>query len=535
MRSRLIALAGVAVLLGLPLAASAGAPPVQPVVGTLAGAGRLLIPGAQDVGPAPVNARQHVVLVLGLRNHAGLDRLLRDQQIPGSSDYQRWLTPAQFAARFSPTPAAVATAREWARQNALTISQVSSNRTLISLEASVGQLNRAFQVQLRTIRTPSTTYVTPDRTAALPSSLGAAASAVLGLTSYQPAKTLHTLSPAPTTQAPRYTFYGPQDFYRIYHAPARTPGAGAVAVITNGNLDTVPEDLKAFRRAYNLPPVKLEIVNVTPPGNKTMNAIEYALDTQYSAGLAPGVRTVIAYNGTVLGAPEQLNKFVTERRARTASASYGLCEYYATVLGQMRTDDAIFQQAVAQGQTVFASSGDDGSNCKEQITKTDVRYVLYPASSPYVVAVGGTTLTAATRQPKREITWTGGGGGQSAVELAPSWQKASGAFSPLLGRGLPDVSLDADPKSGYVIMFRGRFMPIGGTSASAPAWNGIWNRVLQRHPKLGFAAPSIYRSPANVLTDITEGDNGDYFATRGYDLATGLGSVDISRLVDTAH
>jgi pseudomonalisin/xanthomonalisin len=183
------------------------------------------------------------------------------------------------------------------------------------------------------------------------------------------------------------------------------------------------------------------------------------------------------------------------------------------------------------------SSGDEGSACSVLVNAggpIGVPDVEYPASSPYVVAVGGTSLTGQTTQPTREITWIGGGGGYSNVESAPSWQADNLVFAGAVGRGVPDVSLDADPSSGYTVVVGGTDTTIGGTSASAPAWNGIWARVLQAHPGLGFAAPVLYRS-ASSLTDITLGTNGLYAATPGYDLSTGLGSADIAKLVTGAH
>ena len=365
--------------------------------------------------------------------------------------------------------------------------------------------------------------------------------AVLGLTTYNPARLATHLAPAQATTAgaPYRTYgtsYGPSDFAAIYHAPAATTGSGqTVAIITQGNLSGVRKDLATFQRRNHLPAVALTVIQTTATSTDLSGADEYDLDSQYSSGFAPGVSTLLAYNSDTLGDIHPLNRFVTDRRSRTASASYGGCETLNSVLGLIAADDAVFKQADAQGQTFWVSSGDAGSSCSVLVntgTPAGIPNVEYPASSPYVVAVGGTSLTGQTAQPTREVSWIGGGGGYSTVEAAPAWQRSSTTFQPAIGRGVPDISLDADPNSGYVVVVAGVDTVIGGTSASAPAWNGIWARALQRNPRLGFAAPVLYRAKAG-LVDITLGSNGAYAATPGYDLSTGLGSADISALVES--
>ena len=533
MPSRFAAAVAAAVLLAGPaaVAASASSTPAPALLRALPGALPLQLRGALDLGAAPATAVQQVDLVLALRDQAGLTRLLRDQQTPGSADYQHWLTPAQFADRFAPSSTVVAAARRWAQAAGLTVTAVSSNRTLVTLEGTRAQLNRAFGVQLRSMRLGSQQFVMPDRAASLPSALRAATASVLGLTTYNPN---HVATP-PGYKTYGTDGYGPHDFETVYHSPAASAGTGqTVAVITQGYLGGVAHDLRVFEDRFQLPHVPFVVVDTTAPSKDTSGATEYDLDTQYATGFAPRVKRLIAYNGSTLASIHPLNQFVVERRSRTASASYGGCEAINWAVGNVDADDQVFKQAVAQGQTFWVSTGDEGSSCSILIntgTPLGVPDVEYPSSSPYVVAVGGTTLTGSTTQPTREIAWVGGGGGYSNVESAPSWQKAAGLFQPAVGRGLPDVSLDADPNSGFTVIVDGQPQIIGGTSASTPAWNGIWTRVLQRHPRVGFAAPALYRLPAGTLTDITVGSNGLWSATSGYDLATGLGTPDITKLV----
>jgi len=536
MRSRLIAALASVALLATPAIASptnltSSTPTLTPLPGSLP----LTLPGAIALGAAPGEQYQRVTLALSLRDRAGLDKLLHDQQTAGTPDYQRWLTPAEFAARFAPSPSAVAVATSWARSKGLTVTEVSANRTVVTIEATSARLARALAVQLKAFRFEGQAYVTPDRPATLPTELRRVSVALLGLTTYNPMRTLN-VQPQAGYQPYALASYRPADFEVIYNAPRSHQGVGqSVAVITDGDLRGVKSDLASFQARNRLRRVPLTVIQTTRTTTKSPNAIEYALDTQYSLGFAPGISRLYAYNGDVLGAIQPLNRFVVERRAKTASGSYGGCEGINHFFGAVAAFDQVFRQGVAQGQTFWFSSGDSGSSCTRDLnsgTAEGFPEVLYPASSRYVVAVGGTSLTGLKNQPVREISWTGGGGGHSNVEDAPSWQRSNGQFQREQGRGLPDISLAADPASGYEIIFRGQAITIGGTSASAPAWNGIWARALQRQPRLGFAAPLLYRNRGG-LVDITVGNNGAFVATPGFDLTTGLGTADISALVTT--
>jgi pseudomonalisin/xanthomonalisin len=536
MLSRLAAVVSAALLLASPALVSASSTPAAPAI---PGIQPLLLQHALDRGPASADVRQTVVLSLTLRDDAGLDRLLAAQQTAGSADYHRWLSPQQFADRFSPTTAAVAEATRWARAAGLVVTEVSANRTLVTLEGTRAQLGRAFGVSLHRVHVAGQDFVTPDRTASLPAPLRRITGSVLGLTTYNPNRLHHRVATRSGYKTYGLASYTPKDFWEIYNAPAGTTGTNqTVAVITDGDLRPVARDLERFQTRYSLRHVPLTVVETTRPSSAVDGVTEYDLDTQASQGFAPGIRRLIAYNAGSLGDIHPLNQFVVERRSLTASASYGGCELINAAVGTVDAKDRVFKQAMAQGQTFWFSTGDEGSSCSVLVntgTPVGIPNVEYPASSPYVVAVGGTSLTGQKTQPTREITWIGAGGGNSVVETAPSWQKDHLTFARAAGRGLPDISLDADPNSGFSVIVNGRTETVGGTSASAPAWNGIWARVLQRHPRIGFAAPALYRLAPGPLVDITLGTNGQWAATSGYDLSTGLGTPDVARLVSTAR
>src|SRR6185437_1327204 len=145
--------------------------------------------------------------------------------------------------------------------------------------------------------------------------------------------------------------------------------------------------------------------------------------------------------------------------------------------------------------------------------------------------VGGTSVLS--NSPLSEIGWYAGGGGLSPIEPTAAFQanaKVLGVAAPPT-RGVPDVSLDADPESCYDVVVNGIVEGIGGTSASAPSWQGIWARVNGGHSGLGFAGPILYSSgESSAFNDSTIGANGAYSAGPGYDLVTGLGTPDIAKL-----
>lgn len=201
----------------------------------------------------------------------------------------------------------------------------------------------------------------------------------------------------------------------------------------------------------------------------------------------------------------------------------------------MTAMDEAFQAGAALGVTICAASGDSGSSDGE----TDgADHVDFPASSPYALACGGTSVKASNTSITSEVVWNdgaqggSGGGGVSGFFTLPSWQSglqttdADRAATPLGNRGVPDVSGDADPETGYDVRIDGTDTVIGGTSAVAPLWSGLLARINQLTGKpVGYVQPVLYQNP-QAFRDITEGNNGDFYASDGWDACTGLGSPD---------
>ena len=474
-----------------------------------------------------------VTIALAPRDKAGLAKAAAK----GSG-----LTPAQFNAKYAPAAATVTAVRTWAKANGLKVSSVSANRTLVHLSGSAATVSKAFGTTLKTYKAGSTTFFAPSKKAALPSAFASKTTSVLGLTNLGKVKPdqlppLPVPVPTPPSGAVNLPHtYGPQELGTLYNAPAAQTGAGQeLSVIAEGDLTQPKADLVTFENKYGLPHVTWDQIAVGAASTDTAGADEWDLDTQWSTGMAPGVTTLHVYDGASLSNDDILStitRWVTDNGSRQASFSAGECELLAFATGFTDALDVSLQQAAAQGQTLFVSSGDTGTFCSAVVgangVPAGIPSVEYPASSPYAIGVGGTTVLGTGPS---EIGWYAGGGGTSYFEPVPAFQTNAGGSFLGTNRGVPDVALDADPNSGYDVIVAGQSETIGGTSASAPSWQGIWARANGAHGGgLGFAGGPLYAAPASAFHDITLGGN-PAPATPGWDYVTGRGTPDISALV----
>ncbi len=515
-----------------------------------AGTSAWRVKNATDSG-AYSASRMTVTLALAERNPSALNALLAKPHAP--------LTAAQFAAQYAPSTATIDAIRSWATANGLTVSSVSANRLLVTLSGSSSQLERALQTGLERFHSAADgNFFAASKAAHLPSTFASDVSAVLGLSSLaKVAVPKPSVRSAAALRAGKAAFpaaglptglnypatYTPQQLNAMYDAPAAQTGAGQqLAIITEGDVSSPQADLATFEKTYGLPTVTWNQINVGTPSTDTSGDDEWDLDSQYSTAFAPGVTTLNVYVGPSLNDSDILttiNRWVTDDIAQQGSFSAGECDLLADAAGFTAGLDAVLKQAAAQGQTMFFSSGDTGSQCPAITGVNGVPAGIpdtnYPASSPYGIGVGGTSVL--NNNPLSEIAWYAGGGGLSPIEPTAGFQanaKVLGVAAPPT-RGVPDVSLDADPESGYDVVVAGTVEGIGGTSASAPSWQGIWARVNGAHAGLGFGGPVLYSSgESSAFNDITIGSNGAYTAGPGYDLVTGLGTPDIAKLVDGA-
>ncbi|WP_211254959.1 S53 family peptidase [Nevskia soli] len=509
---------------------------------------------ATQLGALPDTAPLRIAVSLKLQNQAALTSFLQSTHTLLSRDYGRTLTPEEFNAAYAPSARQVQAVTDYLTRAGFSNIVVAPNNLLVTAEAKRSLVETAFSTRIMQFKYADRVVYANTRDALVPDALDGL---VLAITGLQNANTAHPLIQHldASTKAKALPLAGtatghvPVQFPAIYDAGSTPAGTATnIGIIAEGNLTQVLTDLRTYEAQNGLAQVPVTFVPSEVNGTDTSGLDEWDLDSQSSTSIAGGVQNLYFYNAASLNDSDlevAYNRAVTDNKVKAVNVSLGICESSEKSSGAMAATDQIFQQAVALGITFFVSTGDGGAytGCSSQ--EGIPTAVSYPASSPYVVAVGGTTVTTNTNGSYAgETTWAGGGGGVSVDETAPSWQQA---ITHSTARGLPDVSMDADPNSGAVIIVSGSSLQVGGTSLAAPLSTGTWARVESAHGNsLAFAAPIIYAaaSTPGAFHDVTSGCNSgsglqallsallgqkDYCAAAGYDNATGLGTFDIAR------
>jgi subtilase family serine protease len=506
---------------------------------------------------------------------------------PGDPLYGTSLTVQQFVAQFGATPAQVQAVQNYLASHGFSNITVADNQVLIEADGTAAQVTTAFNTVLVSYSLGGNKVYVNTADAQVPASLAGIVIGVLGLNNVvavhfdahslalntSPATDPCTPPNCPTPAVANEVF-GPHEYQVAYDAacPSDNPhcaaqnfpsgSATAVGIIVEGDLTQVVKDLRTYEQTYNLPQVPVTIVNAGIPSPDTSGAEEWDLDSQVSTGIAQQVSHLYFYAATTLTDSDlalAINKAVSQNKVKAFNMSFGECEFSPYIDGAMLIDDQIFGEAALQSITPFASSDDNGSACPvEGVTNgvplTGPPDTSYPASSPYVIAVGGTNLfTNADFTYDFETGWEASGGGASVFENPPFWQSFTGSGTlPIVpsaegsavgvGRGVPDVSMCAGG-TGLAICSANVFVSgtatlIGGTSLSSPLAMGSWARIQTAHRnKLGFAGPLIYQlanggpTPSSpIFNDVVLGGNGLFTALPGYDYVTGLGSWDIFKI-----
>ena len=507
----------------------------------------------QAVGPALVNATAqgllpnstpvHVNIGLQIQNRAALVDYVRSITTPGNPLYGQELQPSDFLTAYAPSSAQVQSVVNYLNQQGFQNIQVESNNLMISADGTALIVNRAFNTSLESYLVNGASVYANLGPAQVPANLSGTVVAVLGLNN---AAVMST----PAVSVPNFPgAYRPANLWTAYDVGTTVTGSKTpIAIFAEGNVKGVISDLRLAETHNKLPQVPVTVVQVGLASPDTSGADEFDMDTQYSTGFAGTVSRLYIYTTTSLSDSDtalMFNHFAAQKLARAGSASFGICEAFPFLDGSMVVEDNAFLEAAAQGQTVFASTGDNGSSCGVAVGANGVPgggapMVEYPAASPYVIGAGGTTLiTNSDGTYNEEIGWYAGGGGVSQFEGSPFWQSPIDPLS-IAGKGVPDVSMDADPNSGVYIWLNGTEQCCyGGTSLSSPLALGAFARFQSAHAnKVGFAGPAFYNgatpapSPASPpgFHDIILGTNGLYSALPGYDLVTGLGSFDVTKL-----
>jgi subtilase family serine protease len=513
---------------------------------------------AQAVGRLPASQTMQLDIVLPIRDQAGLEAFLSEVYDPTSFSYRRFLTPAEFTARFGPTQQDYDAVLNFAKTNGLTVVGGSRDGMEVQVKGPVSAIEAAFHVSMHTYQHPaeSRVFYGPDRepTTSLPFPLWH----VSGLDNYSiPHPMLvkksdyaaahgidveKVVKHATTGSGPSASFLG-SDMRAAYYGGTLT-GAGQ----NLGLFEFLGTDLADLNTYYKNVGQTLPITPVLLSTDGTSTACldtraggecddtEQTLDMTQALGMAPGLASLVVYIGNSDTAI--ISAMTTHSPLpMTIGCSWGWTPADPSTL------DPYFQKMSAQGQNFFAASGDSSTWSKSN--------EAWPADDANVVSVGGTDLVTASAGGawKSETAWTDSGGGISPDSIAiPSWQKLSGVItstnkgSTTLRNG-PDVSANANftfyTCANQTTCEANEF---GGTSFAAPMWAGyiaLANQQLAANGEatLGFINPTIYAqnitsSYTTDFHDITSGTSGSFSSTTGYDLVTGWGSPNGPALIN---
>ena len=510
----------------------------------LKGSARAAMPGGRDVGPVDPNQQIEVTVYLRRGSRAAPSA----EQIGSSPISERkYLTREEFARTHGARADDIEKVRAFAREYGLQVQSEDRAARVVKLTGTVQAFNEAFGASLRRYEHPSGTYRCRSGSLTIPSELAGVIEAVFGLDNRPQTKPhfrLRKQKPGAPAQAAAVS-YSPVQVALAYDFPANANGAGqSIGIIELGG-GYNPADLSSFFSSLGVAAPQVTAVSVdgatnSPTGDPSGPDGEVELDIEVAGSVAPAAQIGVYFApNTDQGFIDAVTTAVHDAKLKPSiiSISWGGPENSWTAQARDALNSAC-QDAAIMGVTVLAASGDDGAD-----DGTSSPTVDFPAASPYVVGCGGTKLTLAGTAIGSEQAWNelsnnegATGGGVSVLFALPSYQQ--GANVPagpngFAGRGVPDVAADADPESGYNVIVDGQQTVIGGTSAVAPLWAGLFARINQALGKnVGYVNSLLYSASAEkTFHDITSGSNGDYSAGPGWDACTGLGTPDGAALL----
>ena len=478
---------------------------------------------AFEQAPAETTAQtkdQQAILSVVLRPKAALD--------PGTLATAKRISREDFASQYGIDPQTLELVRAFAAEFGLTLDESAPGPSTVYLKGTLSALEEAFGVMLDSHRIGEKTYRVRSGSILLPEQLSGQILAVFGLDD-RPQATPHFRRARTHAANVSYT---PVQVAELYGFPAGASAAGQTIGLIELGGGFQQADITAYFTGLGLP-VPSVIASSVDGGTNTPGSADGAdgevlLDIEVSASVAPGAKIVVYFApNTDQGFIDAISTAVhdTTHRPSVISISWGGPE--STWTAQATTSlDAACQAAAAVGVTITVAAGDSGST--DGVTGT-ANHVDFPASSPHVLACGGTKLEGSGATIKSEVVWNeltakegATGGGVSALFPLPTWQ--ANANVPAAGRGVPDVAGDADPATGYQVRVDGQSQVIGGTSAVAPLWAGLIALANQANGRdAGFVNPKLYAAPS-AFRDIIKGSNGGFSAKPGWDPCTGLGS-----------
>ncbi|HEX7932988.1 MAG TPA: S53 family peptidase [Paraburkholderia sp.] len=493
--------------------------------------------GSKLIGDCDPAEKIEVFVMLRRQQQAQFDALM--SRIEAGDPNVAPISREALAQDYGAAPDDIAKVKAFAAAHGLTVAREDTAARSVVLSGTVAQFQSAFEVKLEQYQ-HHTAGTFRGRTGAVnvPDDLHGVVEAVLGLDNRPQARPHFRIRPPFRPARVHQASFTPPQLASLYQFPAGDGGGQCVGIIElGGGYSTA--DLTSYFASLNVAsptvkPVSVDQARNEPTGDPNGPDGEVTLDIEIVGAIVPGATLAVYFApNSDAGFIDAVSSAVhdTANKPSVISISWGGPESRWTSQSQ-KAFNSVLQSAAALGVTVCAASGDsgssDGSGTGDQVD--------FPASSPYVLACGGTSLTASGASITHEVVWNDGseggasGGGVSTAFALPAWQEGlsvtstGGGKQPLARRGVPDVAGDASPLTGYSVLVGGMQTVVGGTSAVAPLWAALIARINAANGRpAGFVNPKLYKA-AGVCNDITQGNNGSFAASVGWDACTGLGS-----------
>jgi kumamolisin len=534
--------------------------------------------GAQFAGHHDPRAELDISMALPLRNAAALDTFLFQLRDKSSPNYHKFLTQKQFTAAYGPTQAQVTEVETFLKQRGLTVTSVSKGRTRIHATGSTTAIEAAFGIAVNDYTYQGGKYFAASTGPSLPQNIAALVSHVFGLENIAQYRSHALTATASATQGVGPRGFTPLQIATAYGWPALTvaakakaPAAGVTVAIATA-FSFRQADIEHFWSSFGVPAHPLTVIPID--GSTRQLEFETTLDVEESSTMSPGSNMLVydAVDPNDQPFDDMYVQIADDDLADVVSTSWGLSESVSEQFefGSVQTEHAAIQQMTAEGMVFIAASGDDGS--ADRTSGTD--NADFPASDPFTVAAGGTSLTLNTDNTiATEVVWNDGpgssaGGADSILFAEPDYQTNlsgwvsntscesdhTGDFPTVAGipglgctgtgaasRQNSDIAMDADPETGYASYVNGRWAQGGGTSYVAPELAGFYAIVTARlraalkaqhvsgasTARVGQGNPDLYKDYGLNVTDfndIISGNNGMFSAGTGWDHPTGLGT-----------
>ena len=499
------------------------------------------------------------------RDPAGLANFIAHATKRGDPLYRGYLTPEQYESRFGASTAAYAAVISWAKSKGLTPGEYYTGRHIVALTGTVQAFEEALSTRFNDYRAAngSIFYAAASDTK-LPAEVSGHVAGILGLDGRTRFAPLARVLPSKATTYGLGTGakggFSAADLTSIYAIPQSIGKRQVMAVFEQGGF--VQSDVDRYVATNKLRSVPVKVRNVDHwDGSVSSSDVEAeaVLDIDMQIAMNPEANRIIVYEeGKSVFSVALVNSLAAMAKDDTATSidiSYGTDESLQGA-DAIQAENGVLEQMTAQGQTIFASSGDDGATGRSGGGLN----VADPCTQPFITCVGGTTVFPNKNETYgTEEVWNdqgsgygATGGGVSTAWSIPGWQQPGG-YSVTVGNGgsstmrnVPDVAAVANPLTGVSVYsaMNGGWIVIGGTSVSAPIWSGYYSLLIAASQALGlgtpgFANPGIYDIQAfgglvqTSLNDVTDGYNGTYFegqvygffAGPEYDNTTGWGTL----------